>query len=67
MPQVVYATRLRSGLFDLVIWTPVLPLETSVVGSVWESVVLLKDKELFRQLTSEHASVSLYAVQKRMF
>jgi len=32
--------------------------ETSVTGSLWESVVLLKDKEIFRQLTSECELVS---------
>jgi len=53
VPQIVYSTRLRSGLFDVVRWTLVLPvLETSVRNTVWESTVLLKDKELFRQLTS---------------
>jgi len=60
IPQIVYATRLRSGLFVLVILTPVLPAtDTSIAGSMWDSLVLLKDKELFPQLTSEHASLSM--------
>jgi len=51
MPQIVYATRLRSGLSDVVIWTQVLPApETRQCRWLCEATVLLKDKELSSQL-----------------
>jgi len=57
MLQVVYATSPKLGLFDVAIWTAVLPAsEIRVTGSAWdlESIVLIRDKELFWQLV-EHA------------
>jgi len=57
IPQIVYATRLRSGLSDLVIWSYELwcclhQKPDSVTDFVCETAVLLKDKELSQQLTS---------------